>query len=286
MSPSSLNLKLERLLVPETYEVNPHTVELSINDWDAWFKQQQQKATWRLKSQRNPTENGRSKVAWRQIWEYDHAGRPRDRRKLGVSPKNRRARNTSIKVGCTAKIHVSQPVGSEKVKVVYDWEHTGHDAFSLDDMRSSRNPDIVRAWLDQKVSDGFDQKAIKAFIRMAPEELSEITPDADAAPYSIKISPMDIYNAIRRKADIDTRLAPKLNESIEEWLKKLNAAGWSTLYKLTPSKKIRDGFTLALTSPWQKEYALFLQISVIDANLRLLSADTSIWGYGLFGLNS
>ncbi|KIJ46860.1 hypothetical protein M422DRAFT_249603 [Sphaerobolus stellatus SS14] len=56
MSPSSLKLKLERLLVPETYEANPHTIELSLNEWDAWFKPQQQKATWRLKSQRNPTE--------------------------------------------------------------------------------------------------------------------------------------------------------------------------------------------------------------------------------------
>ncbi|KIJ25922.1 hypothetical protein M422DRAFT_273061 [Sphaerobolus stellatus SS14] len=91
---------------------------------------------------------------------------------------------------------MSQPVRSEKLKVMYDWEHTGHDAFSLDDMCSSQNPDIIRAWLNQKVSEDFDQKAIKAFIRMAPEELSEITPDADAVPYSIKISPMDIYNAI------------------------------------------------------------------------------------------
>ncbi|KIJ46858.1 hypothetical protein M422DRAFT_249601 [Sphaerobolus stellatus SS14] len=32
------------------------------------------------------------------------------------------------------------------------------DAFSLDDMRSSRNPDVVRAVLDQKVNKGFDQK--------------------------------------------------------------------------------------------------------------------------------
>ncbi|KIJ28764.1 hypothetical protein M422DRAFT_269885 [Sphaerobolus stellatus SS14] len=91
---------------------------------------------------------------------------------------------------------MSQPVRNEKLKVMYDWEHTGHDAFSLDDMCSSQNPDIIRAWLNQKVSEGFDQRAIKAFIRMAPEELSEITPDAVAVPYSIKIIPMDIYNAI------------------------------------------------------------------------------------------
>ncbi|KIJ23143.1 hypothetical protein M422DRAFT_276345 [Sphaerobolus stellatus SS14] len=99
-----------------TYEVNPHTVELSVNEWDAWFKQQQQKATWCLKSKCNPTENGRSKVARHQY--------------------------------------------------------------------------------GNKVSEGFNQKAIKALIHMALEELFEITPDADAVPYSIKISPMDIYNAI------------------------------------------------------------------------------------------
>ncbi|KIJ33949.1 hypothetical protein M422DRAFT_264088 [Sphaerobolus stellatus SS14] len=253
MSAPSLKLQLERLLIPETYESDPHTLELSPNEWEAWFQRQQQKVTWRLKAQQD---NSRSKVLWTQRWECDHAGSPRDRRKPDLSPRNRRTRNASIKVGCKARLHASQAVDSDKVTVVYHWRHTGHDSVdpaSLDNMRSSRNPDVVRAWLDDKVHNGFDQKAIKALIRMSPEELAQITPDADVVPCSIKISPMDIYNAVRRKVDIDTRLAPQLNESIEEWLKKLNAVGWSTLYEPTPGEEIRNGFTLALCSPWQQE---------------------------------
>ncbi|KIJ47981.1 hypothetical protein M422DRAFT_248127 [Sphaerobolus stellatus SS14] len=125
-------------------------------------------------------------------------------------------------------------------------------ADSLDDMRASRNPDVVRAWLDEKVSQGFDQKAIKSLLRMTSEELSEITPDSETVPYSIKINAMDIYNAIRRKGDIDTRLAPELDDSVARWLEKFSADGWSTLKEATPGEENRGGFTLAAYSPWQK----------------------------------
>ncbi|KIJ33752.1 hypothetical protein M422DRAFT_264206 [Sphaerobolus stellatus SS14] len=76
MSAPSLKLQLERLLIPETYESDPHTLELSPNEWEAWFQRQQQKVTWRLKAQQD---NSRSKVLWTQRWECDHAGSPRDR---------------------------------------------------------------------------------------------------------------------------------------------------------------------------------------------------------------
>ncbi|KIJ24133.1 hypothetical protein M422DRAFT_275152 [Sphaerobolus stellatus SS14] len=154
-------------------------------EWEPWLKLQQRKATWRKKTgHKEPATGTRIKVQWSERWECDHAGNRRDRRKAG-------------------------------------WQHTGHIADSLDDMRASRNPDDVRAWLDDKVKQGFDQKAIKSFLRMTSDELAEITPDSDAVPYSIKISAMDIHNAIRRKADIDTWLAPDLDESVELWLEKL-----------------------------------------------------------------
>ncbi|KIJ28257.1 hypothetical protein M422DRAFT_270492 [Sphaerobolus stellatus SS14] len=63
---------------------------------------------------------------------------------------------------------------------------------------------------------------------------------------------MDIYNAVRRKANIDTRLAPQLND-INKWLEKLCEAGWSTLYEPTPGEEIRDRFILTLCSSWQKQ---------------------------------
>ncbi|KIJ26048.1 hypothetical protein M422DRAFT_272907 [Sphaerobolus stellatus SS14] len=80
--------------------------------------------------------------------------------------------------------------------------------------------------------------ALKALIPMSPDELSQITPDADDVPYSIKSSLMDIYNAIQRKTDIDTRRASQLSENIEESVKKLDVAGWTTLYESTPGEEI------------------------------------------------
>ncbi|KIJ39405.1 hypothetical protein M422DRAFT_257725 [Sphaerobolus stellatus SS14] len=162
-------------------------------------------------------------VEWSERWLCDHAGKPRNNRNPNISPSKSRTRAPSIKVGCKAWIYAERSIGNDMVKIVHRWEHAGHNADSLDNMRASRNPDVVRAWLDEKVSQGFDQKAIKALLRMTSEELSEITPYLETVPYSIKINAMDIYNAIRRKGDIDTRLASELDDSIALWLEKLLA---------------------------------------------------------------
>ena len=41
-------------------------------------------------------------------------------------------------------------------------------------MQTSRNPDAVRQWLDSRVMEGFDAKAVKAMLRLSSEELSEV----------------------------------------------------------------------------------------------------------------
>ena len=78
-------------------------------------------------------------------------------------------------------------------------------------------------------------------------------PDSDSLPFSLKIGPMDIYNAIRRKVDIDTQLAPRLEESIEEWVNKLKSKGWAADYQKMPGEEARDGWTISLCSAWQGE---------------------------------
>jgi hypothetical protein len=82
-------------------------------------------------------------------------------------------------------------------------------------------------------------------------------------PYSIKISAMDIFNAIRRKAMIDTILAPTLIESIELWMKRLHEKGWSTIYEPTPGEESRNGFTLGFCSPWQCKVCLKITLIAI-----------------------
>ncbi|KIJ52302.1 hypothetical protein M422DRAFT_243098 [Sphaerobolus stellatus SS14] len=131
-------------------------------------------------------------VEWSKHWLCDHAGKPRNNHNPNISPFKSRTRAPSIKVGCKAWIYSERSIGSDIVKIAHCWEHAGHNADSLDDMRASRNPDVVRAWLDEKVSQGFDQNAIKALLHMTSEELLEITPDSETVPYSIEINAMDI----------------------------------------------------------------------------------------------
>lgn len=48
------------------------------------------------------------------------------------------------------------------------------DPTTLQGMKESRNPDAVRRWLDARVQEGFDRKAIRAMLRMSSEELSQV----------------------------------------------------------------------------------------------------------------
>ncbi|KIJ34131.1 hypothetical protein M422DRAFT_263781 [Sphaerobolus stellatus SS14] len=137
--------------------------------------------------------NHKRKFEWKRLYECDHAGSPRNRRDENLSPKKRRKTGPSIKVGCNAKIEVYQLVGNNVVTVDHYWQHNNHDLATLVNMKMLRNPDAVWHWLDARVHEGFDSKAIKAMIRMTSEELAEITKEVDSLPYSIKISPQDIY---------------------------------------------------------------------------------------------
>jgi hypothetical protein len=53
------------------------------------------------------------------------------------------------------------------------------DPATIIDMKFSQNPDEVHAWLDECVSQGFDQKTIRAMIRMTSEELSAVCQQYD-----------------------------------------------------------------------------------------------------------
>jgi hypothetical protein len=79
-------------------------------------------------------------------------------------------------------------------------------------------------------------------------------------PYSIKLSAMDIFNAIHCKAMIDTILAPTLVESVKLWMKHLQEKGWSTIYEPTPGEESWNGFTLGFCSPWQCKVCLNLTL--------------------------
>jgi len=76
-------------------------------------------------------------------------------------------------------------------------------------------------------------------------------PDPKTLPYHIKISAMDVYNAVHRKAMGETILSPNVEDSVEKWMGQLREKGWLTLYTKTPGEELRGGYTLAFCSPWQ-----------------------------------
>ena len=50
----------------------------------------------------------------------------------------------------------------------------GADPASLLDMKSSRSPDKLWNWLDEKVAQGFNQRSIKDMLRLTSEELAQV----------------------------------------------------------------------------------------------------------------
>jgi hypothetical protein len=208
----SLKLSLEHILTPREYPTNPHILEFEDEQWKSWLESEKAVCVnWRLHSEISQkgflfftfysmlslihsSDSDRKRLyKWKLRYICDHAGQPRDRRDPKLSPSKRRKSGNSIKVGCEAKIHIHQAMGSGKIFVEYHWRHNNHstyDAINLDlfyfiysqiqdpstlqNMQESRNPDAVREWLDARVDEGFDMGAIKAMLRMTSEQLSEV----------------------------------------------------------------------------------------------------------------
>jgi len=48
------------------------------------------------------------------------------------------------------------------------------DPSTLRNMKESRNPDVVRDWLNARVDEGLDEHTIKRMLRMTSEQLQEV----------------------------------------------------------------------------------------------------------------
>ncbi|KZV78403.1 hypothetical protein EXIGLDRAFT_783879 [Exidia glandulosa HHB12029] len=100
---------------------------------------------------------------------------------------------------------------------------------------------------------GFDGKAIRAMLRMSTEELAQISETAQSIPSSMRISGQDVYNALRRRLDAETFLAPEMSESLKLWIHQLSEANWSTIFESLPIPGEPAALCLGLVSPWQRE---------------------------------
>ena len=91
-------------------------------------------------------------------------------------------------------------------------------------------------------------------------------------PFSIKISPMDIYITVQLKANINTFLSDYVDESIHLWLDKLWEKGWKASYDQMPGEEACGGYTISSCSSWQQQVSLPCKrgISFINQNIQLM----------------
>ncbi|KIJ55574.1 hypothetical protein M422DRAFT_240188 [Sphaerobolus stellatus SS14] len=204
-----LKLLIKHILAPKEYLNNPHQFTVQEDEWENWLDSECAVYTnWCFEKDTPIPKSDRVRMfEWKKLYECDHAGQPTNCRDPNKSPSKRRKTRQSIKVDCMAKIEVYKSVGDEVITIDYYWKQMAMvcvvgfsysqysyysslayaDPVTLQGMKESRNPDAVRRWLDARVREGFDRRAIRAMLRMSSEELSQLTEAIDAFPCRIKL---------------------------------------------------------------------------------------------------
>lgn len=128
-------------------------------------------------AQPKPKKGRPSVYEWTEKWVCDHSGQYRDQRKANLSPSKRRDNRThgSIKVGCKAHLWFRKRIGQDKIEIEYAWEHSGHTPGSLKDMQESMMSDQVRDWVNTRVNEGLDWRAMKDLLRIDEAILDEVS---------------------------------------------------------------------------------------------------------------
>jgi hypothetical protein len=87
--------------------------------------------------------------------------------------KKRKLTRKSIKVGCTAK-YSKIYICNGQIKVKYNWKHVNHDPTDPREIIQSRLPTEIREWIEKKVTEGLDWKAIKSLLPARPLSLEQV----------------------------------------------------------------------------------------------------------------
>ncbi|ORY26694.1 hypothetical protein BCR39DRAFT_540463 [Naematelia encephala] len=126
-------------------------------------------------------------------------------------PKEKLRMNTkkTVKCGCQARI-VFTEMNEGDCKVLYYWQHQGHDPFAEDEWDTGKLPRVVDDWLMEMIAKGKDLAQIKAALTITEEEKHQLMErvindpnslDPNAPPplaFHLKINYPDIYNRYRK----------------------------------------------------------------------------------------
>jgi hypothetical protein len=197
-------------------------------------------------------------------------GKPDKRIHARDDAKRQRRTDPSMKCGCLAKYRISQQEGKSFV-VSFDFNHTGHDVYSIKSFQESRIPAQASAQLNEAISMGLNWTAMKSVLRFdkgAVDDVSESTSKfaslpvdiqllkctRSSLPLAIRIERKDFYNRYRKRFLDAFQKAPDGFESLEMWAKELIKESWNVLLlKTAPSCGLTDCLVFGMISPWQRK---------------------------------
>ncbi|KAJ7282543.1 hypothetical protein C8J57DRAFT_1218746 [Mycena rebaudengoi] len=151
-----------------------------------WFETPQSSDKWITKRSRDeemnknrkkkaaaPPHNGERRgpkrlYDWTEKWLCGHSGKYRDERDHNLSPRKRRPNHhhPSVKVQCGTYFFLCKVCREDHVKIEYCWEHNGHEPGTVKNMAGSMLPLRVKEWIENRVADGLNWKAIKPLLRV------------------------------------------------------------------------------------------------------------------------
>ncbi|KAJ7676949.1 hypothetical protein DFH06DRAFT_1080029 [Mycena polygramma] len=178
-----------------------------------------------------PRRGPKKQFDWTEKWLCGRSGKYRDERKAELSPRKRRPN----------RHHPS---------------HDGHEPGTIQDMAGSMLPIRVKEWIENRVDEGLDWKAIKPLLCLDALILDQL--DAGTftdLPESLRIAQTDVYNAIRRRLRKLAHLDPDGTRSLSLWKEKLSSLGYSVLYE--PNLATGKGSPAAfMITPSEAQYAI------------------------------
>ncbi|KAG0086660.1 hypothetical protein BGZ92_007974 [Podila epicladia] len=164
----------------QRFDKNPVIIKIRPNEWETWLEKEKIYCRWnlvRLRSRDKPTfARGPTASEWTREYQCEHAGHYRDRKNPDIEPKKKRKRGESIKCGCTASIKMKKQFQEDEVSIEYFWKHDGHTPGVLEDIKSQRLPQDLKAWIKRRIVEGYDWKAIKGMIQNGSPLLDELLP--------------------------------------------------------------------------------------------------------------
>jgi hypothetical protein len=125
---------------------------------------------------RNSVTFGNPEYDWTEKWLCGRSGKYRDEWDTNPSPRKHRPNrhHPSVKVDCGTYIFLRKVCGEDKVKIEYCWEHDGHEPGTAKDMAGSILPLHVKEWIENRVAEGLDWKAIKPLLRIEAMILDKV----------------------------------------------------------------------------------------------------------------